>query len=112
MKSNDYIDALREFFTIDPGKAALAGALGGVVRWATLRHDWREGLVAVVVGAICAIFLGPLVEPLLEPVLGAITPDGGADGFASFVVGLGGISLSGLVIDILNRSRGKADEND
>ena len=48
----------------EPGKAALAGALGGIVRWVTLREHWRDGVLSLLVGSICAVYLGPLVAPL------------------------------------------------
>ena len=92
----------------DDGKAALAGAAGGVVRWLTLRENWREGGMSLLVGAICAIYLGPLVEPLLSPVVGKIAPGDDAAGFASFVVGLGGISISGFILDVIKRRRREA----
>ncbi len=75
----DPVDRAREaahWLTTDAGKAILAGALGGLVRWITLR-----------------------------PVIGAIAPQGDPAGFASFIVGLAGISLSGLVIDIFSRRK-------
>lgn len=89
----------------DAGRAILAGALGGLVRWMTLRDNWKEGGAAVIVGAICALYLGPLAEPILEPFIGRIAPDGDAAGFSSFLVGLGGLSLSGIVIDVFARRR-------
>ncbi|QBR35417.1 hypothetical protein ETW23_03940 [Leisingera sp. NJS201] len=89
----------------DAGAAALAGAAGGLVRWLTLRENWRDGVVSLVVGSICAIYLGPLVEPVLAPVVGKITAGGDAAGFSSFVVGLGGIGFSGFVIETLRRFR-------
>lgn len=98
----------------DAGQAALAGAAGGMVRWLTLREKPRDGLVSLAVGCLCALYLGPLVEPLLQPVVGALTHDQGADGFSSFVVGLGGIGLAGFVIDVMrsfrNARAGGADE--
>ena len=48
-------------------KTVLAGALGGVVRTITLRQRrWPEGVLNMVVGACCALYLSPLVEPLLR----------------------------------------------
>ncbi len=85
----------------DGGKALLAGAAGGIVRWVTLRSNWKEGIGAILVGALCALYLGPIAQPILEPVIGKIAPNGDATGFAAFFVGLGGISLSGLLIDII-----------
>jgi hypothetical protein len=92
----------------DAGAMAMAGAAGGLVRWLTLREHWREGLVSLVVGSICALYLGPLVEPLLAPLIGRISPGQDALGFSSFVVGLGGIGLSGFVIEAMRawRARG------
>lgn len=93
----------------DPGKAALAGALGGVVRWITLRDDWREGVPGIVVGGVCAMYLGPLVEPVIEPVIGGVAPGSDAAGFAAFMVGLGGIGLSAALIDLLQAWRHRAE---
>ena len=92
-------------FAGDKPSAVMTGAAGGVVRWVTLRENWRDGLASLVVGAICALYLGPLVEPLLEPMIGDISPNGDAGGFASFIVGLGGVSISGLIIDALRLRR-------
>ena len=88
----------------DAGQMDLAGAAGGLVRWLTLRESLADGVVSLVVGCICALYLGPLGEPLLAPVIGKISP---ADpvGFSSFVVGLGGIGFAGFGIDTLRRFR-------
>ncbi|TNE46859.1 MAG: hypothetical protein EP341_09565 [Sphingomonadales bacterium] len=95
----------------DAGRAAIAGALGGVVRWITLRERPREAFGSLVVGAVCAIYLGPLVEPILEPVIGKIAPNGDGAGFASFVVGLGGISIASFVIEIFRaKQNGGGDD--
>ena len=89
----------------DQGRAAIAGAAGGIVRWVTLREHWKDGSLSLLVGAICAIYLGSLVAPMLEPVIGKIAPQSDAAGFSSFVVGLGGISLSGFLIDVIRARR-------
>lgn len=89
----------------DGGHAALAGALGGVVRWLTLQHSWREGITTLVVGSICAIYIGPLALPILEQTLGKIVQNGDMAGLASFLTGIGGLSLSGIVIDVFHRRR-------
>lgn len=95
----------------DAGRAALAGALGGVVRWITLRDKPREAMGSLIVGSICAVYLGPLVDPILAPVIGKIAPNGDSAGFASFVVGLGGISIASFVIEIFRaRAKGPADD--
>ena len=89
----------------DAGAAAIAGAAGGLVRWVTLRESWAQGLAALVVGSVCALYLGPLVEPALRPFVGAISDQSDASGFSSFVVGLGGIGFAGFVIEIIARLR-------
>lgn len=96
----------------DSGTMAIAGAAGGVVRWITLRDNWREGVPAIVVGGICANYLGPLVVPIIEPVVGKLAPAGDPLGLSAFIVGLGGISLSGLVIDIFKARRAKVGSPD
>lgn len=92
--------------TSDAGKTTLAGAAGGLVRWMTLREHWRDGMVSLVVGAVCSLYLGPIIFPLLNPVLSNVAPAGDVGGFSAFTVGLGGISLTGALIDLI-RARGK-----
>lgn len=99
-----------EWVGSDIGKAAVAGALGGIVRWITLRERPADAAGSLIVGSICAVYLGPLVEPILKPVIGAIAPQGDPAGFASFVVGLGGISLASFVIDVF-RARAKGGDD-
>lgn len=103
---NDARGQLAEIFDwlhTDAGTAAVAGAAGGLVRWLTLREKPVDGLAALVVGSVCAIYLGPLVDPMLAPVIGKIAPGDDARGFSSFVVGLGGIGMAGFVIETLRR---------
>jgi len=88
------------------GQVVVAGALGGVVRWMTLRESWVDGLISVVVGAICATYLGPLVRPILAPVLGGLLiPEASQASFSGFMIGIGGITISGFVIDIWKARR-------
>ena len=94
------------FFSADAGKTTLAGAAGGLVRWMTLRENWRDGIVSLGIGAICSLYLGPIIFPLLNPVLSDVAPAGDVGGLAAFIVGLGGISLTGALIDLI-RARGK-----
>ncbi len=88
------------------GQVALAGALGGVVRSITLRENWRDGLLTLITGAVCATYLTPLVMPVLEPTLGklVIQPDA-LSTFSGFVVGIGGMAVAGFVIDIWTARR-------
>lgn len=82
-------------------KLAIAGALGGVVRWLTLKQPPLDGLVSVIVGAICAVYLGPAIQPLLRPVVDFAGVDAEAmQGLGGFLVGIGGILVSGFILDL------------
>ena len=95
------------------GQAVIAGALGGVVRWLSVKEGWRQGLVSVVVGAICALYLGPLAVPALEPIIGTIVVDPASQaGFSGFVLGLGGVGVVGFVLDFWRAKRRKGSGND
>lgn len=97
----------------EKAQAILAGALGGVVRWLSLREDIRSGLISITVGAICALYLSPLAIPAIEPILGMLVIDPSARaGFSGFIMGIGGIAAAGFLIDLWNARRAsqKGDE--
>jgi hypothetical protein len=96
---------LISLYLTEPGKAALAGALGALVRWVTLSEHWRDGVLSLRVGSICTVYLGPLVAPIPEPVIGKLTPGGDSVGFSNLFVGSGRRSISGLIIDIFRARR-------
>lgn len=106
------LEGLLDWLQSDAGTMAMAGAAGGLVRWLTLRESPRDGLVSLVVGSICALYLGPLVEPMLAPVIGAISRNADPSGFSSFVVGLGGIGIAGFVIETLRRFQSEKGAGD
>jgi hypothetical protein len=88
-------------FLAEKAQMAIAGTAGGVVRWLTLREGIRDGAISVVVGAICAMYLGPAVVPILEPAVGKLTADPAARiGLSCFFIGLGGVGASGFFIDL------------
>lgn len=80
----------------------------GLVRWITLRDNPRDGLASLIVGALSAAYVGPLVSPFLEPLLGNAVPDGGSTGLTAFLVGIGGISLSAFVVELFRKTPGKS----
>ncbi len=82
-------------------KFAIGGAMGGVVRWLTLREDWKSGLISIIVGAICAVYASPLALPSLESVLFKldVKPDQAA-GLSGFLIGIGGVTFAGFLIDV------------
>lgn len=79
---------------------ALAGAAGGLVRWLTLRSHPIDGVISIVVGAILAVYAGPLAEPLINGLLGGVIvePERRAS-FGGFLIGLGGVTISGFLLD-------------
>lgn len=90
----------------DKGQVAIAGGLGGLVRWLTLRTHWLDGLISIIVGAICALYLGPLAEPAISAMVGTFVPDPTSRAsFSGFIIGLGGISVAGLVMDLWQKRR-------
>lgn len=95
----------------DQARTALAGAAGGVVRWVTLRERWQDGVASLLVGSICALYVGPFVNPLISPMMSDLAPNGDSTGFASFLVGLGGISIAGLLIDLVRARTSRARED-
>lgn len=104
-----------DFVLGDKGSTILAGALGGVVRWITLKEKLREGVASVVCGAICAVYLGPIIMPALTPLLGSfVLEEASRAAFGGFVLGLGGITVSGFVIDFIKgwTRKSRDDEGD
>lgn len=96
----------------EKGQLLVAGAAGGVVRWLSLRENWRDGCISILVGAICALYLSPLAIPMIEPILSKLVVDADSRaGFSGFFIGVGGIAVAGFCIDIW-RHRGKRTDND
>lgn len=96
----------------EKGQVALAGAAGGLVRWLTLRSRPLDGLVAILVGAISALYLGPLAEPAIDALLGNVIVEESSRGaFSGFVIGLGGISITGFVMDFWSERRKRGNDD-
>lgn len=97
----------------DKGQLALAGFFGGAVRWMTLREHWSDGLISLAVGTISATYATPLVEPALRQLMSGIvaSPDG-ITGFSGFLVGIGGITVSGFALDFWREFRRRANGGD
>ena len=105
---------------MDKAGLAFIGALGGLVRWVTLREHWLDGFASITVGGVMSgVFAEPFAPILLgatssalkasEPVLGAVVLDA-ADfaGPSGFLIGIGGIAISGLIIDLWRALRKRA----
>ena len=90
----------------DKAQLLLSGALGGVVRWLTLRDHWVDGIISIVVGSICALYLAPLATPELVPMFGAINiARDSTNSLSGFLIGIGGITVSGFVMDVWRSRR-------
>lgn len=91
---------VNSFIFGEKGQLLLAGAMGGVVRWMTLRDHWSDGLISVAVGGICAAFVAPAALPLLEPYIGSLNiPPESFGSLSGFLIGIGGVAVSGFFID-------------
>lgn len=78
----------------------IAGAMGGFVRWVTLKERLLEGCASIAVGAVCALYLNPLAMPIITGWFGQVSmTDVQKVGFSGFVVGATGTVLAGLLID-------------
>lgn len=89
-----------DFLGGDKAQLLLAGALGGIVRWMTLRDHWSDGLISMVVGSLSAMYLAPLAVPSLIPVLRNISVAAENVGpLSGFLIGIGGVTVSGFVLD-------------
>lgn len=91
---------------------AFSGLAGGIARWVALRERlWPDGLGTIVIGLTAAVFLWPLGEPMVEPVLGRLDMEPAtAVMFGGFVTGLMGVSLIGWLLDVARaRQKGGSD---
>lgn len=83
-------------------KVVVAGALGGVVRWRALHESPIQGISSVIIGAISAIYLGPIIVPFFQLFISNFIVDPvSQQTFAGFVIGLTGTTLVGFVIDVV-----------
>lgn len=103
----------RDIFTSDKMQTAIAGAAGGLVRWLTLRSDWKEGLAGIIIGGICALYLWPIAEPVAAQLVGGFVVDPSSRAsFSGFLIGLGGLAVSGMVIDIWKARRSNVNKKE
>ncbi|MTH79408.1 hypothetical protein [Paracoccus aestuariivivens] len=88
------------WITGEAGRAALAGAAGGLVRWLmSERKKMRDGVVSIVAGMLMARYATPLMMALLEKYFGSMTGD--VQGTAGFAAGIVGMSLAKFFMGII-----------
>lgn len=86
----------------ETGKAMLAGAAGGIVRWfAQETRRLIEGVIAVISGAFSAVYLSPLILPLLDMAGIEVGATDQAAGVAHFLSGLVGMSMAKIVVALI-----------
>ncbi len=96
----------------EAGKALIAGAAGGFYRWLMAeRRRLRDGVVAVVSGAISASYLGPVALAILR--LSGLKIDDGPDIYltSGFLAGLAGMSIAKLVVALIEAQARKLRGN-
>lgn len=97
----------------EAGRAALAGAAGGLIRhlMSELRpRRLRDGLVSIVVGAIMARYCGPIAMSVIKNNLGDVVL--ADEGIAAFAAGIMGMSLAKILLGIVDRQVRKVGGED
>lgn len=83
----------------ETGRAMLAGAAGGLVRWVGQeRKRLRDGVLAVASGSLAALYLAPVVVGVLRVLSIELGEGADADRAAGFLAGLAGMSIAKVVI--------------
>lgn len=92
---------------------AFSGLCGGMARWIADRQRlWPVGMGTIAMGGLTATFLWPVARPLTEGVMGKTDMDPGtALMFGGFVSGVFGVTLIGLMLDIVHSKRRRIEEN-
>lgn len=88
------------------GSVVIAGAAGGLVRWFAVKAHPVDGIIAIVVGAIMAAYAAPLALPIVDAILGhVIVEEEARAGFSGFIMGLGGVSVVGYILERIRSMR-------
>lgn len=86
--------------TGEAGRAAIAGAAGGLVRWLmSERRRLRDGVVSIMAGTLMARYATPLMMALLETYFRPLKGD--VQGTAGFAAGIVGMSMAKLIMGML-----------
>ena len=88
----------------------IAGLIGGTVRAASKPAEtWAERVVTALVGGAVAVYLTPVVAPLIQPYIGGNGAT--AAGFCGFLLGMSGLSSAELAIRIIRRKLSAPDKD-
>lgn len=97
-----YASAVLIWFGGEAGRAYVAGAAGGLMRWWMAdRRRLKDGIPSAVTGAIFARYLSPIVLSGMDKVFGQLGD--GAQDAATFATGLMGMSMAKIVLAALEK---------
>lgn len=109
MSEKNFLSSVADLLPAGAAAAAIAGIAGGLVHWVVNKKSIGEGMAAVLVGSLTAVYVGPFASPIIgAPVVGLNKITGGdADPvlFGAFICGLAGISIVGLITDLVEKRK-------
>ncbi|MDR5654889.1 hypothetical protein [Ruixingdingia sedimenti] len=109
MNPKAFFSSVADLLPNGAAAAALAGVAGGVVHWIVNRKNPRAGILAVVVGGMTAVYIGPFASSIIGLPIVAVNAMTGGDAdpgmFGAFVCGLAGVSIVELIADFVERRK-------
>jgi hypothetical protein len=95
----------------ETGRAMVAGAAGGLLRWlGQERRRLRDGVLAVASGSIAALYLAPVVIAVLAAMGLDIGTGPATERSAGFLAGLAGMSVAKVLIAAVETWAGRAGQ--
>lgn len=96
------VAAITTWVAGETGRAMVAGAAGGLMRWlGQERRRLRDGALAVASGSLAALYLAPVVIGVLAALGLNLGADEAADRAAGFLAGLAGMSIAKVAIALI-----------
>jgi len=96
------------WFAGEAGRAAIAGAAGGLIRWLmSERRRIRDGILAVVAGLLFARYLSPIMQALITTWIGDLGDGDAVRDTAAFAAGLGGMSVAKIILAVIDAQAAK-----
>ena len=95
----------------EAGRAALAGAAGGLVRWLmSEKTRIRDGAISIITGILMAKYASPLMLAILEKWFDALKGD--VVGMAGFAAGIAGMSIAKILLALVDAQFRKTGGSD
>lgn len=99
-----FFDHALNWLGTTPGQVLVAGLIGGVIRWLTPgAGDWRARLLSLISGAATAWYFAPPASSLVAGWMSRPADDVQLVAAIAFFLGVGGISIVALLVDISKR---------